>query len=253
MFRTGAHTGSLAAELIKQAEQWLLILLAYIQIWHSFTSIKRCAPGLTRRQPRHVAWVPGAKVLISISLLFCLSDCLFLPRISRVLLGGAAQIFFEPVPPRVRNSVGGSKAFRARIPHLLFGFWTISWDWKFTQLRGGLYTPSSSERDLPQCSLGRAYVPPPPLPQHHRHCDHKTQKFMKLLWSKEGATVQFSTTYCEMDSAVGATSCRSQEPLFYSPCAAYGFPVNPHVGPRSALHLMHSPRGRIEICTWLTI
>lgn len=157
------------------------------------------------------------------------------------------------VPPRVGNSVGGSKASERESPICLFGFWTISWVWKFTQLSGGLYTPSSREKDLPQCSLGRGLCAAPPSSQHHRHCDHKTQRFMKLLWSKEGATVQFSLTYCEMDSAVGVTSCRSLELLFYSPCAAYGFPVNPHVGPRSALHLMHSPRGRIEICTWLTI
>lgn len=57
-------------------------------------------------------------------------------------------------------------------------------------------------------------------------------------------------TYCEMESTVGVTSCRSRELLFYSPTAAYGFPGNLCVGPRSVLEMTYaSLRSRIETCT----
>lgn len=56
-----------------------------------------------------------------------------------------------------------------------------------------------------------------------------------------------------MESVVRVTSCRSRELLFYSPTAAYGFPVNLCVGPRSIFEMTYassySLRSRIEICT----
>lgn len=121
MLCTGAHAGSLAAELIKQAEQWLLILLVYIQIWHSFTSNKRCAPGLTQRRLRHVAWVPGAKVSISTS---PLSVWLCVPA-SRFQSVTGGQLRFSlsqscrGSPSKGQEQCGREQGFGAWIPRLL--------------------------------------------------------------------------------------------------------------------------------------
>lgn len=56
---------------------------------------------------------------------------------------------------------GGNKAFECEAHIWLFGCWTISLFWKFTQLSALLNTPSSDEKYLRRCSLGKAYVLPP--------------------------------------------------------------------------------------------
>lgn len=73
------------AEVIKQAQQWLLICLctSYSDI---HLHLLNCGHGLTQRQLHHVASVHGAKVLIS-SFAFSLSRSLFLSHISRVTAG----------------------------------------------------------------------------------------------------------------------------------------------------------------------
>lgn len=166
----------------------------------------------------------------------------------------AAQIFFKPVLPRqslqrFRKSVGGNKALECESHIWLFGFWTISWDWKFMQLSAGLNTPSSSEKDLLHCSLGKAYVPrPPPLTSTTDTAITNTEVYeTPLIKGRSHCSVEYDILWN------GVSGWSNFLLLFYSPSAAYGFPVNLCVGPRSVLHLMHSLRSRIEICTWLTI
>lgn len=173
-------------------------------------------------------WVPTAKVWISSSVLCCLCSCQFLYHISRVSLEGRLGLSlsqFWPGSPLKRpgNEEGGNKAFDRQSHGGLLGYQTVSLYWKFTQLRAG---PPPPARTICFTTPWERLMCPP----QHSH----TQRFIKLVWSKERATVQFSNIHCEMKSVAVATSWRSNRLLFYSPSAAYGLPVNLCVGPRSA-------------------
>lgn len=176
-----------------------------------------------------MASVPGVKALISTSVLFvCLAVCFRLT--SPECYWRATQIFLwsdHHGRPYVRSGKvwGEIKALECESHIWKFGCWTISWLWKFTQLSEELNTPaaasssSSSEKDLLHCCLGKDYVLPPLTAQT---LQSQRWRFMKLLPS--WTTVQFSMTYCEMESAAGVTSCRSREFLFCSFTAAHGTP-----------------------------
>lgn len=91
----------MTAELIKRAEQRLLIPLVYTQIWHSFAFIKPAADMQTSASCG--SKFPGAELLVSTSVLvfgfvllclffFCLSHSLLLPHTSPVLPEGSSDL-----------------------------------------------------------------------------------------------------------------------------------------------------------------
>lgn len=102
-----------------------------------------CVHSLTQKQLHHVASVPGVKMFISSSVLFFLSSCLFLSHISRLLL--QTQILlrskFMTVLSKGQGKCGGNKAFECKSHIWLFGCWTMSWLWKFMQLRADSTPP----------------------------------------------------------------------------------------------------------------
>lgn len=93
MFSPGAQSSSLAAELIKQVEQWLLILLVYIQIWDSSTSIKLWlwSDTNTTASCGLGSWCESVDQQFCV---FSLSSCLFLSHTCSVLLEGSSDFLW---------------------------------------------------------------------------------------------------------------------------------------------------------------
>lgn len=173
-----ARSSSLAAELIKQAEQWLLILLVYIQIWHSFTSIKlrSCAWHVAEKT---ASCGSGSLVLKCWSaLLQSVSSCLLFASCYQSVAGGQLTFILPPLlnsilPPRPLKrsgkSGGGNGSFQCESHICVFGFfWMISWDWKFVQLTTTPPAPPLPARTLCLAALWERLMwrrPPHPTSQ----------------------------------------------------------------------------------------
>ena len=133
----------------------------------------------------------------------------------------------------------------------LFGCWTISWFWKFTQLSAGLSVPSSSEKKICFTAPWERLMCHPPPDSTNAAITNTEVYETPPIKGRSHCSVQYDLFRNRVSGLV--TSCRSRELLFNSPTAAYGFPVNLCVGPRSVFEKtyasVHSVRGWIEICT----
>lgn len=176
-----------------QLQRRLLILLVYAQFLHSFPSIK--LRSCSDAKGGFIVWLQFLVWKCRSALLRSSSASLSVPTlpVQSVTAGQLTSLFYP-----VRITCGGNTGFECESHIWLFGCWPMCWFWKFTQLSAGLNTPSSTEKD--HCSLGK-----------RRHLKHTHLAMRNSPWSKEGATVEFSVTDCEMKSAVVVTSCRFRE------------------------------------------
>lgn len=179
---SNARSSCLVDKVIKQKRQRALILLVFVRFWNSSTSIKlwSWSDAKTAASCGFSSWCKSADQQLCSFFFVCLAVCSHLASLECYCR--SSLIPTMSVIQKVRGNVRKYRVsffFIAWIPHLVV--WMLA-----DELVLEVYaaeprtqnTRSFSEKELFRCTLGkRRYA-----------VTSQTWRFMKHLWSKEGAT-----------------------------------------------------------------